>query len=221
MGSVIFDLDGTLIDSAPDIHAAINAALAEEGAAPLSLAQVISFIGNGMPTLVQRVMDARGEAPDAARHAALLARFLAQYTAAATLLTRLYPGAEAALRALAAEGWAIGLCTNKPEAPARAILADFGLTDLFAVVIGGDSLAERKPHPAPLVAAVAALGPGPAVYVGDSEVDAETAAAAGLPFALYTEGYRKAAVADLAHDAAFADFATLPGIVAALAQKGA
>jgi len=84
------------------------------------------------------------------------------------------------------------------------------------VVIGGDSLTVRKPDPAPLRAAVAGLGARDVVYVGDSEVDAETAARAGLPFALYTQGYRKGPVANIAHDRAFDDFAELPGIVADL-----
>jgi phosphoglycolate phosphatase len=95
-------------------------------------------------------------------------------------------------------------------------LAHLGLDVHFPVVIGGDSLSVRKPDPAPLRAAVAGLGARDVVYVGDSEVDAETAARAGLPFALYTEGYRKGPVERIAHDRAFADFAELPGVVADL-----
>lgn len=216
--AVIFDLDGTLIDSAPDIHAASNQVLAADGFAPLTLAQVRSFIGKGVPHLVARLLEASGEAPDGPRHAAMVARFTARYESAVGL-TRPYPRVLAALEALAANGLRLGLCTNKPVAPAWAVLRHLGLDHHFNVLIGGDSLPQRKPDPAPLRAALAALGGGLAIYVGDSEVDAATAAAAGLPFVLFTEGYRKTPVADLPHAAAFADFAALPGIIADLAAR--
>ena len=218
MTAVIFDLDGTLIDSAPDIHAASNQVLHDAGFAPLSLAQVRSFIGKGVPHLVARLLEASGEPPSGPQHAAMVARFTARYESAVGL-TRPYPGVAAALEALAANGLGLGLCTNKPVAPAKAVLRHLGLDHHFKVLIGGDSLAQRKPDPAPLRAALAALGGGVAVYVGDSEVDAATAAAARLPFALFTEGYRKTPVADLPHAAAFADFAALPEIIAQLAAR--
>ena len=218
MTAVIFDLDGTLIDSAPDIHAASNQVLHDAGFAPLSLAQVRSFIGKGVPHLVARLLQASGEPPSGPQHAAMVARFTARYESAVGL-TRPYPGVVAALETLAANGLGLGLCTNKPVAPAKAVLRHLGLDHHFAALIGGDSLAQRKPDPAPLLATLAALGGGVAVYVGDSEVDAETAAAARLPFALFTEGYRQPPVADLPHAAAFADFAALPGIIADLVTR--
>jgi phosphoglycolate phosphatase len=107
----------------------------------------------------------------------------------------------------------MGLCTNKPEAPARAILAHLGLERYFAAVVGGDTLGVTKPDPRPLAHLLAALPPGPRLYVGDSEVDAETARAAGVQFALFTEGYRKVPVADLPHDVSFSNFKDLPAIV--------
>jgi phosphoglycolate phosphatase len=215
MRAVIFDLDGTLIDSAPDIHAAANRVLADEGLAPLSFEAVRGFIGKGLPHLVARLLEASGEAPDGPRHRRMLGRFEASYETAVGL-TVIYPGVIAALDALAATGHALGICTNKPLAPARAVLRHLGLDARFGAVLGGDSLPQRKPDPAPLRATAAALDATAVVYVGDSEVDAATAAAAGLPFALFTEGYRKVPVAELPHDRAFADFAALPGIVDAL-----
>jgi len=113
-----------------------------------------------------------------------------------------------------AAGHALGVCTNKPAEPARAVLAHLGLLDRFAVVVGGDSLPVTKPDPAPLRAALEALPPGAAVFVGDSEVDAETARAAGVPFLLFTEGYRKSPISALPHAAAFAHWGALPGLVA-------
>lgn len=214
MVAVVFDLDGTLIHSTLDIQAAVNRMLAGEGAEPLDLAAVTSFVGNGLPKLVERVMGARGL--PAGEHARLTKVTLGYYSEAPSALTHPYPGVMAALTALAEAGHKMGICTNKPEAPARSILADLGLAGFFASVVGGDRLAVPKPDPAMLHLSVAELGGGVAVFVGDSEVDAATAVAAGLPFALYTEGYRKSPVEALPHDAAFSDFAELPGLVARL-----
>jgi phosphoglycolate phosphatase len=216
MTAIIFDLDGTLIDSAPDIHAAVARALAEEGQPALSFDTVRGFIGNGLPTLVERVIAARGEAPDPVRRADLLSRVSRQYEAASSDLTTVYPGVQVALAALQARGHPMGICTNKPEGAARDVLDALGLGRFFQVVVGGETLPERKPHPAPLLATVARLGAQRALYVGDSEVDAETALAADIPLLLFTQGYRKTPVADLPHREAFADFALLPGIVARL-----
>ncbi|RGP37364.1 phosphoglycolate phosphatase [Pseudotabrizicola alkalilacus] len=210
--NLVFDLDGTLVDSAPDIHAAVAAMLAGEGRDALDLATVISFIGLGLPNLVERVIRHCGM--NLGDHARLVGVTLAQYNAASSALTRTYPGVVAVLSALQQAGHAMAVCTNKPEAPARAVLRDLGLARFFQVVIGGDTLAVTKPDPAPLHACIAALGGGATLYVGDSEVDAATALAAGVPFALFTEGYRKTPVADLPHDVAFSTFDALPALVA-------
>lgn len=208
---LIFDLDGTLVDSAPDIRAAVNLMLAGEGLGPLDLPTVTGFVGNGMPKLVERVMAAKGIDP--ARHKALTQVTLDHYNAAPSALTRPYPGVPQALAALETAGHPLAVCTNKPEAPARAILADLGLAQHFPVIVGGDTLPVRKPDPAPALACIKALGGGTAAFIGDSEVDAETAAAAGLPFYLFTEGYRKSPVSALPHRAAFSDFTALPGLI--------
>lgn len=220
MAALIFDLDGTLIDSAADIHAASNLVLTEEGLAPLTLAEVRSFIGRGVPHLVACLLTAAGEDPAGPRHARLVARFAEIYEDAVGL-TVPYPGVAAALADLTGQGHRLAVCTNKPLAPARAVLRHLGLERAFAVVHGGDSHAAKKPDPAPLLATLAALGGGPALYIGDSEVDAECAARAGLTFALFTEGYRKTPVDELTHAAAFADFAVLPGLIGKLLAQRA
>ncbi len=212
MRAIVFDLDGTLIDSAPDIHAAVNAMLVGEGLAPLDLPTVISFVGNGLPKLVERVMAVRGI--DSTRHGDLTQVTLSHYNAASSDLTRPYPGMVAALERLQGEGFVLGLCTNKPEAPARKILEEMNLAQFFGAVLGGDSLPVKKPDPEPLRAVFRALGVESGLYVGDSEVDAETAKAAGVPFALFTLGYRKTPIEDVPHTHAFDDFAALPGIAA-------
>lgn len=208
---LIFDLDGTLIDSAPDIRSAVNRMLAGEGLGPLDLPTVTGFVGNGMPKLVERVMAATGISPG--RHKELTRITLEHYNASPSALTRPYPDVPQALAALEAAGHRLAVCTNKPEAPARAILADLGLAGHFPVIVGGDTLAVRKPDPAPALECVKALGGGAAAFIGDSEVDAETAEAAGLPFYLFTEGYRKSPVPALPHRAAFSDFMALPGLI--------
>jgi len=133
MAAVIFDLDGTLVDSAPDIHAAVNRLLADVGEAPLPFQTVKGFIGNGVPTLVARVLHACGHGPEPARQTAWQALFLRHYEADSTTLTQPYPGVSEALSALLAQGHQLALCTNKPEGPARQILDAFGLAGLFPV----------------------------------------------------------------------------------------
>lgn len=219
MRAVIFDLDGTLIDSAPDIHAAVNNMLAEVNEGAITYAQTRSFIGNGVPILVERVIAAQGITPD--RHGELLDIFMKYYDADPATLTTLYPGVLKVVQALHAEGAKLGVCTNKPEGPTRAILKAFDLDGYFEAVIGGDTLPVKKPDPAPLLKTVQDLGCAVTAYVGDSGVDAETAAATALPFALFTEGYRRAPVEELHHDAAFSDFADLMPILNRLAPVGA
>ncbi len=211
MKSIIFDLDGTLLDSAPDIRATANTILKRYGRAPLSLEQTRGFIGSGARVFVARMAAAVGLDESDVPLQRLEDEFIAIYEHAHDL-TRIYPGAEAALDRLAAEGWVMGLCTNKPIGPARAVLAHFGLDRRFACVVGGDSLPVRKPDPAPLRHVHAAIGQGPVVYVGDSEVDAATAAAAAIPFALYTEGYRHGPIEAISHQGRFSDFACLPDL---------
>lgn len=212
---IIFDLDGTLVDTAPDIHAAANATLAAEGLAPVTQEQAISFIGNGARAFVSRLDLASSEQSDPARLARMNQTFIALYETAHAL-TRPYPGVETVLAQLRAEGWRLGLCTNKPIGPAKSLLAHLGWDDLFEHVWGAGMLPVIKPDPAPLQAVIEALGGGAAVYVGDSEVDAATAQATGVPFALFTRGYRKTPLEAIPHDQAFDDYHALPAIARSL-----
>ncbi|QBX34548.1 phosphoglycolate phosphatase [Paracoccus liaowanqingii] len=211
---IVFDLDGTLIDSAPDIHACVNAVLREHGLPLLTLDRVRSFVGGGVEVLWTRVMAAC--AIDPVQRPALIAAFMTRYHDA-TALTRLYPGALEALGLLADAGHPLGLCTNKPMAPTRVVLEHFGLSRLLPVVVGGDSLPQRKPDPAPLRLALAQLGATGdrprALYVGDSEFDAHCAAAVPVPFLIYSQGYRMTPIADLPHQAVFDRFDQLPGLI--------
>lgn len=211
-GAVVFDLDGTLVDSVPDIAAAVNHVLAERDHAPIPVDRVCGFIGRGVPVLIEQVMAAAGFAWSDETHGELVDAFRDYYDRALSVDTRLYPGVFEVLEALAADGLGMGVCTNKPEAPSRRILSDLGVERFFRVLVGGDSLAVRKPDPGPLLHAIGALGDGKALFVGDSEIDAETASRAGVPFALFTEGYRQAPVEAIPHDFRFTDFSALPAI---------
>lgn len=208
--AIIFDLDGTLVHSAPDLHRAAEAMLAEIGRPSVTLEQVTGFVGNGVPKLVERCLDATGGQPEDGG-AAALSIFTRHYNADPTALTRPYPGVVELLARLAEAGTALGVCTNKPEMPARRMLSDLDLARHFGSVVGGDTLARKKPDPAPLGRCLADLGiaPSGALYVGDSETDAATADTAGLPFALFTQGYRKTPVDELPHTFAFDHFADL------------
>lgn len=208
--AVVFDLDGTLIDSAPDIHVIANRVLADIGVEPISLPQTRSFIGNGAAVFVTRMREARGIAES--RQDELLRAFLALYDDAVTLTT-VYPDVPEVLEELKSSGALLGICTNKPLRPALSVLRHLGLSGLFNAVRGGDSLPQRKPDPAPLLDTFAALGEGQGVYVGDSEIDAETAARAEVPFLLFTQGYRKTALNEMRHAAAFDSFRDLPGLI--------
>lgn len=209
---VVFDLDGTLIDSAPDFHAGANGILMEEGHTPLSFDEARSFIGNGAAVFVAKMRAARG-IPDSDQPR-LHAEFVRRYDDFVSL-THPYPGVVEALQRLRARGHPLGICTNKPYRPSLSVLRHLKLDTLFTVILGGDSLPVHKPDPAPLHAAFAALG-GPGLFVGDSEVDAETAKAARLPFLLYADGYRKAPAESLGARVVFHDFATLPDLIKAL-----
>lgn len=206
---VVFDLDGTLIDSLPDIAAAANALLADHGLDPLPQAQIGGFVGMGERVFLDRLIAAT--ALDVVRYDALMGEFITHYKAS-TGRTRVFPGALEAVQALRADGIKVGICTNKPCGPLAAVLEAVDLTKWFDAIIAGDTLAVRKPDPAPLRLAFERMGATEGVYVGDSDVDAETAQRAGVPFAFFTEGIRTKPIDAIPHDRAFARFEDVPSI---------
>jgi phosphoglycolate phosphatase len=210
--NLVFDLDGTLIDSAPQIHAAANIVFGSKGLPPFSQATVRGFIGNGVGVLVSRLMTHQSLEENPALHSELVLAFIKIYEEAFDL-TALYPGVSSALADLSAIGHRLGICTNKPAGPTRAVLQHFGLLQHFPVIVGGDTLPQRKPDPAPLLAALQDMGPRKALFIGDSEVDAQTALAAQVPLALFTKGYRTTAPEELAAKIIFDDHAALPGLI--------
>ena len=211
--NIIFDLDGTLIDSAPDIQSVAAAVLGKHGKSELTLVETRSFIGGGTAVFVSKMMAARDIEETPESHAVLHEDFMAQYEFAVDKAV-FYPGAFAALLGLKQAGHRLGLCTNKPELPARAVLRHMGMEPIFDAFMAGGMIESRKPAPDMLLQAMHDLGGGPTLYVGDSEIDAQTARRGGVPFALYSEGYRQTPVSEMHQDWVFDDFGALQGIVA-------
>lgn len=211
--TIVLDLDGTLVDSVPDIAAALNRLMATRGLDGFSRAEVTGFVGDGVAALVARGFAARGRAQDPTA----LAEFTADYSANAARETRPFPGVVTTLAQMAEAGWTLAVCTNKPEAPARSLLTDLGLAGLFAAIGGGDSFAVRKPDPGHLLATLAAAGgtPGRAVMVGDHHNDVRAAAGAGLPSIFAAWGYGSAADGTGA-TATANSFAAVPDLAAKL-----
>jgi phosphoglycolate phosphatase len=214
---LIFDLDGTLVDSAPDLRAALNEMLRERGAGPLSLPQVKKMIGDGVPVLVARALAASGVAPADAANA--LPRFTELYEARAVWLTRPYPAVPETLAALRRQGYRTAICTNKPQHSTLTVLEGLGLSPLFDGVAGGDRFPVKKPDPGHLLRLLDVLDTRPerAAMIGDSESDATAARGAGLPLILMRYGYARSDPATLAADLLLDEFAELP---AALARLG-
>ena len=219
MRAIIFDLDGTLCDSAPDLQATSNTLLRSMGYPPLSLEVVRSFIGNGVPKLVERVMRESDIEFTPERHAAMTETFEKLYTDNPVAGTVLYPGVRDALELLKSRGYSLGVCTNKVHGITLQVLAGLKIAKYFDAVVGGDSLPTRKPDPAMLLDCARQLQAEDVWYVGDSEVDSETALAAKIRFSLYTNGYRKSPVSEIAHDTRFSTFADLAGFLSAVGEN--
>ena len=218
MARIVLDLDGTLIDFNPTLWASGSALLAELGRPPVSAEASARFVGKGVRALVEALLRHTGGIPGGDLDPHVL-RFRAIYAADPVTRTALYPGVAAALAELAGAGHGLAVCTQKPNAPALTLLRALGLMPPVAGFTGGDSLPVLKPDPRMLHHAADQLPPGLVILVGDSEIDAATAAAAGVPFLIHSEGYRLAPVGELPHAAAFADFAELPGLVARLLAR--
>lgn len=205
--AIIFDLDGTLVHSAPDLHAAVNVALGALKRDPLDLETATSFVGHGVEKLVERALKATGGS-DQTLHEMAMGLFLESYAQNMTTLTRPYPGVVECLTHLRAQGVSMAICTNKPTEPARAICDALDLTRYFDVISGAEPDVPKKPSALPLLRCISDLGAKPesSLYVGDSLVDFQTARNAGVPFRLFSEGYLNGEVVELDDAARFDDW---------------
>ena len=207
---LVFDLDGTLVDSVPDLTNTLNKVLRERGYAPLARSEVAPMVGDGVPALVARGFRARGG--DDAEAAEALPRYIQIYEANATVLTRPYPGVRETLAALRRRGYRTAVCTNKLQQATLAVLEGLDLAGLFDGVAGGDHYPVKKPDPGHLLSLIAELGgsAGRAAMIGDSENDAAVAHAASVPLVLMRYGYARVAPETLGADALLDHFAELP-----------
>lgn len=216
--TIVFDLDGTLVDSAPDLIGTLNVILTEEGIAPLPLDQARPFIGHGARRLMERGFVAQGHAAPMERMPELFERFIAHYNQHSADLTRPFPGVVQSLTEMKAAGAKLAVCTNKLTALSTPILEKLDLARFFDAVIGADAAPAAKPDPRHLTFAIEAAGgdPGRAVMVGDASTDAGAARAAGVPLILVSFGYTEIPAAELAPDILVDHFDQMTNACAAL-----
>ncbi|MCE7028172.1 phosphoglycolate phosphatase [Jiella avicenniae] len=216
--AVLFDLDGTLVDSAPDIHAALNQTLESYGEPPFTLEAVTRMIGAGVPKLIERAYAALDKQLDPATQDRIVERFLKIYEPRSAELTTLYAGASEVTRRLKEEGRAIGVVTNKPGQATSEILRHFGLFDLMDVIVGGDAGPAKKPEPGLLLLACEKLGLGPqdVLFVGDSENDVAAARAAAIKVVAIVGGYTVLSKEELGADATAEGLASVPQLFSTL-----
>lgn len=200
--AVLFDLDGTLIDSVHTLRDATNRLLAELGREPLDLEAMRRFIGDGPAKMVHRALDATGGAPAQERER-LVERFMDIYERRPTDGTVPFDGVRAGLEALGAQAVKLAVCTNKPERATRLILSELRLMHHFTAIVGGDTLPEKKPSPMPVLELCRRLDAAPSEvwFVGDNEHDVSCARAAGVARVfLMRYGYSRHPLDELDHD---------------------
>ena len=214
--AVLFDLDGTLVDTAEDLCGALNKALKALGRPPVAVQAVKGMIGGGFPNLVKRGLEATGGPLPEPQFSEVVATARADYEENVAVRSKPYPGVLEALRSLNQRGTKMGVCTNKPAAASRKLLAALGIEKYMSVIVGGDSLPVKKPHPQMAREVLKKLGVGVegAVLVGDSETDVKLARAAGLAVILVEGGYSDKAAKDLGADLVIRSFAQLADKVA-------
>ncbi len=216
--TIVYDLDGTLADTAGDLMGALNAVLIHEGLPPLPVENARSMLGAGGRALLARGFAASGRELEPLKLEALFGDFLAHYNAHIADETQLYPGVEAALGAFARAGWRQAICTNKMEGSAKLLMETLGVADQFAFICGQDTFGVGKPDPKPLIGTIAAAGGvgDRAIVVGNSVTDIKTARAAGLPVICVDFGYTDVPVTELGPDRVISHFDELEGACAAL-----
>jgi phosphoglycolate phosphatase len=208
----VFDLDGTLVDTAPDLVGALNVVLALEDVKPMSTDELRHLVGHGARALIQRGLHARGRAVSKARFEELVGAFLGHYELHIADESGLYADVEAVLDTLARDGHVLAVCTNKPEKLSLLLLEKMGLLSRFAAVCGADTFPVRKPDPAHLTGTIERAGGDPkrTVMIGDSRTDRETAANAGIPCILLDYGYSDVPAAELKPEALISHFRDVP-----------
>jgi phosphoglycolate phosphatase len=219
--TIVFDLDGTLVDTAPDLIGSLNVLFAREGLTPIALDEGRGMIGGGVKPLIERGLATQGRALTAVQLDALYADYVTHYAEHIADSSRPYPGVEAALDALAARGSRFAVCTNKLAWLSVRLLDRLGLTQRFVAICGQDTFGVQKPDPEVLRRTILAAGGDLAdtVMVGDSATDIRTARAAGVPVVAVDFGYTDVPVTALDPDRVISHFDALPDAVGALMRN--
>ena len=206
--TIVYDLDGTLADTAEDLVATLNWLLGREGLQPLPVESAGSLVGAGARALIKRGFAASGRTLDSQTIEPLFADYLEHYNAHIVERTRLYPAVDKALAAFSRAGWRQAVCTNKVESSAKLLIAKLGIADRFAFICGQDTFGIGKPDAAPLLKTIAAAGgvSERAIMVGDSGTDIKTARAAGVPVIAVDFGYTDVPVKELGPDRVISHF---------------
>jgi phosphoglycolate phosphatase len=209
--TIAFDLDGTLVDTAPDLLGALNHVLGEAGLAPVDLPTIATLIGNGARAMMEKGFGVQGVTLPAAEMDAAFDRFIAYYVDNIAVGSRPFDGCPEALDALLDAGATLCVCTNKRQGLSEQLLSELGLDGRFAAVVGADRATNRKPHQDHVFEAIAAAGGKPerALFVGDSRTDERAARNAGLPFLFVTFGYEAEAIEDIAPDSVIGHYSEL------------
>ncbi len=205
---LVFDLDGTLLETAPDLVGTLNEILTEEGLQPIPLSTAKTYIGQGAKMMIEKGFAANGATAGDGRANELMPVFLDKYEARIARETYAFPGLLDALDRLQQEGWDFAVCTNKHERLARILLEELGLTNRFVAITGGDSFAHKKPHPEHLLKTVELAGASPedTIMVGDSRSDIDAAKAASIPVIAVDFGYTPVPVDQLGPDVVISHF---------------
>jgi phosphoglycolate phosphatase len=209
--TIVFDLDGTLVNTAPDLLEALNHVLIEAGLQPVGLQTIATMIGHGAKAMIIKGMAAQGVEPESHRMDGLFNQFLAYYEANIAVGSRPFENTIAALDTLAAAGARLAVCTNKRQSSTDRLLEALGLSDRFAAIVGADSVPDRKPHGDHILLTVDRAGGdrSRAIMVGDSRTDERAARNAGLPFIFVPFGYETETQEEIDADAVVSNYSDL------------
>jgi phosphoglycolate phosphatase len=219
--TVAFDLDGTLVETAPDLVGALNVVLVEQGMAPAPLTAVRQLVGHGLRGMLIRAYAMADLTISEEKIAELRPRVVEIYRARIAQESRPFPGCLEALAALRSRGAKLAVCTNKPEGLARLLLEQLDMTACFDAILGGDTLPVQKPDPAPLIESIVRAGGDPArsVLVGDASPDTGAARAAGIPCVVCDFGYNDLPPAELGGDVIISHFDELAAAITGIAAS--
>lgn len=219
--TIVFDLDGTLVDTAPDLIGTLSWLLEAEGLDPVDLDAARDLIGHGMKPMIEKALRRQGRGQTTDEVEAVYGRYVAAYEARISRESRPFPHILDALDRLASEGFRLAVCTNKIERLAVLLLDQLGMRTRFSVVTGADTFSVRKPHPDHLLLTIDRAGGdrSKAVMIGDSETDIATAQAAGLPVVAYAGGYTAVPLPQLNPDVILDTYADLVPTLHRLFQR--